>query len=133
MIRKRIILAFLAFGLVACGDDGMGPEDVAGTYTLETIDGNPLPWVTFETGADKIEITGGSVTLNADMTCSVSTTARVTFSGNVTTNTETHVCTYTIIDGDITLTRPSATDASASINGSALTITTDELVFVYRK
>ncbi len=132
MIR-RVVLAFLAFGLVACGDNGIGPEDVAGTYTLQTINGDPLPWVSFQTGADKIEVTAGSVTLNADMTCSVSTTGRGTLSGNVTTFTETHVCTYTLIEGAITLTRPSATDVGGSINGSALTITTDELVFVYRK
>ena len=132
MIR-RVVLTFLALGLVACGDDGIGPEDVAGTYTLQTIDGNPPPWVTFQIGADKIEVTAGSVTLNADMTCSLSTTFRATLSGNITTNTETHVCTYTIIDGAITLTRPSATGASGSIIGSALTISDDEFVFVYRK
>ena len=39
----RVVLAFLVLGLVACGDDGVGPEDVAGTYTLESLDGEGLP------------------------------------------------------------------------------------------
>ena len=38
MIR-RVFLAFFVFGLVACGDDGTGLEDIAGTYTLQTVDG----------------------------------------------------------------------------------------------
>ena len=38
MIR-RVVLAFLAFGLVACGDDGIGPEDIVSTYTSDTQNG----------------------------------------------------------------------------------------------
>ena len=92
MIR-RVFLAFLVFGLVACGDDGTGLEDIAGTYTLQTVDGGGLPAVLEETGTTfLLEITAGSVTLNQDMTCSVISMFRVTEFGNVTTETETGVC-----------------------------------------
>ena len=47
MIR-RVFLAFLVFGLVACGDDGIRPEDIAGTYTLQTVNGEPFPFPTFQ-------------------------------------------------------------------------------------
>ena len=33
MVRK-VFLAFLVLGLVACGDDVTGPEDIAGTAIL---------------------------------------------------------------------------------------------------
>jgi len=42
MVRKGV--AFAA-GL-ACSN--LGPEDVAGTYTLESVEGELLPWVTVE-------------------------------------------------------------------------------------
>ena len=38
MIRT-VFLAFLVFGLLACGDDGIGPEDIVGTYTSDTLNG----------------------------------------------------------------------------------------------
>ena len=34
----RVFLAFLVLGLLACGDDVIGPEDIAGTYMLQSID-----------------------------------------------------------------------------------------------
>ena len=37
------MLAFLVFGLVACGDDSTGLEDIAGTYTLQTVEGGGFP------------------------------------------------------------------------------------------
>ena len=47
MIR-RVFLAFLVFALVACGDNGTGndgtdEESITGTYTLQSIDGDPEP------------------------------------------------------------------------------------------
>ena len=39
---RRVLLAFLVFGVTACGDS-TGPEDIAGTYMLQTIHGEELP------------------------------------------------------------------------------------------
>ena len=134
MIR-RVFLAFLVLGVTACGGDGTGPESVTGTYRLQSIDGDPLPFVVFQVGAEKIEVAAGSVTLNADMTCSNIGTFRITtITGNVTTNAVIDLCTYTINGGVLTLT--SVTDAtvtSGSIVGSALTLTNAGFVLIYRK
>ncbi len=135
MIR-RVFLAFWVFALVACGDDGTGLEDIAGTYTLQTVDGGGLPAVLEETETTfLLEITAGSVTLNQDMTCSVITMFRVTEFGIVTTDTMTGVCTYTFNNGAITLTiLASAETVSGSITGSTLTVTSEEgIVFIYEK
>jgi len=127
---RRVFLALLVLGLVACGDDVIGPEDIAGTYTLQSINGQSLPWGP-ETG---VEITAGSITINQSMTCSRSITGTATNGGTVVTVTDTEVCTYTFVNGVITFTWDSdgSTD-SGSIVGSQLTVTVDGDVLIFRK
>ncbi len=96
---RRVFLAFLVFGLVGCGDGSVSPADVAGTYTLLSVDGEGLPAVLAESIDFLFEVTAGSVTLNADLTCSHSVTERETDQGTVTTDIILQECTYTIDDG----------------------------------
>ncbi len=132
MIR-RVFLAVLIVGVTACGGDGTGLENVAGLYTLQTIDGAPLPWILLEVGANKIEVTAGSVTLNTDRTCSDSITLATTESGNVDSDTATDVCTYTTDGQAITLTYTDNSISVGTIIGSALTITDAGVAFIFRK
>ena len=132
MIR-RVFLAFLIFGITACGDDATGLEDVVGIYTLQTIEGDPLPWVLLQVGADMIEVIAGSVTLNADRTCTDSITLRITQGGIVTSDPETDECTYTTDGQAVTLSYEDDTVSSGSIIGSTLTITDDGFVFIFRR
>ena len=129
----RALLAFLVFALVACGDDGTGPESVVGTYTLQTADGEGLPFVIEDNPTFLFELTAGSVTLNQDMTCTYSLTSRETRDGTATTGTSTDVCTYTLNNGALTLTIPVNTTISGSISGSTLTLTSNFGVLVYEK
>lgn len=46
MRATATILAVAFAASLACAD--LGPEDVAGTYTLESVEGELLPWVTVE-------------------------------------------------------------------------------------
>ena len=127
---RRIFLALLVLGLVACGDDVIGPEDIAGTYTLQSVNGQSLPWV-LEAG---IEVTAGSVTINENMTCSRSLTATLTDGGTVVTVTNTDEGTYTFVNGAIMFAWDSdgSTD-SGSIVGSRLTLSADGDVLILRK
>ena len=69
MIR-RVFLAFLVFGVTACGDDGTGLQGITGTYTLQSIDGEGLPAVVSAVGDAVLqEVTAGSIILNEDTTC----------------------------------------------------------------
>ena len=139
MVRK-VFLAFLVLGLVACGDDVTGPEDIAGTYTLQSIDGQTLPWVILQVAnTSSIEFTAGSITISQNMTCSSSLTMTATDGSTVTTITNLDVCTYTFVNAAITFTWDSdgSTD-SGSIVGSQLTLNTqlgDVLsgVLIFRK
>ena len=142
MIRK-LFFVLLVFGLGACGGDGAsttGPDDTepesvtAGTYTLQSIDGEPLPVVIDQIGTYTLEFTAASITLNADLTCSDSFSIRETESGVVTTATVPDICTYTINAGAISVTYPSdGIVVGGSIVGSQLTLSDDGLVLIFQK
>ena len=120
----RVFLALLVVGLLACGD-AVGLEDIAGTYTMQTVDGDGLPWVLDEIGTTfLLEVTAGSVTLNQDMTCSFAFSLRETEDGTVTPRTETAVGTYRFNNGAIRLSFPAdGFELSGSLVGSTLTLT----------
>lgn len=62
MMRRLVMLA-LAGTLAACSTDATGPNgSVTGTYTLRTIDGQPLPY-TFSSG---LRLTSDQITLRTD-------------------------------------------------------------------
>ncbi len=138
MIRG-VFLAFLAFGMVGCGgDDVFSPESVAGTYTLQTLNGDALPAVRGEIGTSFTEVTAGSIILNENLSCSTSLSLRVTGGSTVTTGTAERVCTYALTsEGSITLTDTAnpldPTPPTGSIAGSSMTITEGEDVYVYQK
>ena len=144
MIR-RVFLAALVFGLVGCGITG--PEDVSGTYTLRTVriggGASPraeLPAVFFEIGTSfLVEVTAGSITLNEDLTCSLSITLRETDGGTVTTSPRTVVGTYTLgkafahsNDRWFTLTLPNADPPlifGGIMNGSGISLNTGSTIW----
>lgn len=64
MMRRLVMLA-LAGTLAACSTDATGPNgSITGTYTLRTIDGQPLPY-TFSSG---LRLTSDQITLMTDGT-----------------------------------------------------------------
>ena len=64
MMRRLVMLA-LASTLAACSTDSTGPNgSVTDTYTLRTIDGQPLPY-TFSSG---LRLTSDQITLMTDGT-----------------------------------------------------------------
>ena len=137
MIR-RVFLAFLVFAVVGCGVDVTDPGSVSGTYTLRTVDGENLPGVLFEIETTfLLEVLEGSITLDEDLTCSISMTFKETEDGTVTTRPETGACTYTLDSGSITLTTPDSDlppTLNGIISGSTITLTGDDgHVLVFKK
>ncbi len=112
MIR-RVFLAFLVFGLVGCGDDGISPEDaIIGTWKFQRITGGslaPQTW-TFTATTLTIMATAGDCTI---------------------------VSTYTLVDGTLTFTVTSRVGGSACAGAPVgtvavfeATVTTDGLRLV---
>ena len=102
-MRKCAVVSLL-FVLAACGDSSTEPEPIWGTYTLQTMAEQPLPYVIYQVGADKFEITAGDMRLDSDMTFSNTNTLRTTEIGVVTTRTITYSGTFTVNDSFLTFT-----------------------------
>ena len=109
MIR-RVFLVFLLFGLVACGDNGVSPEDaIIGTWKFHSITGGslaPQTW-TFTATTLTIEATAGNCTI---------------------------VSNYTLVDGTLTFTVTSRVGGSECVGAPVgtvavfeATVTTDAL------
>jgi hypothetical protein len=63
----RLLLAFGLSAGFAC-DDPLRPKNVAGTYVLRTVRGDPLPVVLWESGGARLRILADTLVLNADGT-----------------------------------------------------------------
>ena len=130
---RRTLFALSVLVLGACDDDGTAPESLVGRYTLQTVDGNPLPFVIIQVEADKVEVTAAHINLNKDRTCSDSFTLVTTEDGIETTESKTDVCTYTTNNTGITITFVGEDPFDGSIVGSQLTIIDLGIVFIYQK
>jgi hypothetical protein len=116
----------------ACGDS-TGPNSFLGVYTLETINGLPLPVTVLEDPTGRFEITGGQVTLNGNGTFSDRTDLRVTSGLEVLEFSDPVVGTY-VRNGD-RITFDAGIDGSYEMTLSGRTLTQFEpgLTFVYRR
>lgn len=116
-----------SLALTACGKDSSGPDtgaDIAGTYTLTTVNGSPLPFTTDEDATYKAEILASAITLRGDRTFSWSFTGRSTDNGTPTTDSETFTGTYTVNGSAIRLTDSEGyTDATVADGVITIVIT----------
>jgi len=70
MLFRTMSVALSAFSLAACAGDGTGPGPVhvTGTYTLQAFAGRRLPVALINSEGFRQELSGGTITLNADGT-----------------------------------------------------------------
>ena len=73
MMMKRLIAVLIVAGIAAggmwaCSGDSTSPSSIAGTYNLQTIDGQSLPVIVLEEGTDTVAVTAGFMRLNSDQT-----------------------------------------------------------------
>jgi hypothetical protein len=134
MLRRSFLSALAAIALLAaCGDSGTGPDDtnIAGSYTLQTINGNSLPW-RLGGGNDWFEFTSGSGNINADGTFTLTYNWRESISGQVDAGSEPLVGTYTRNGNAITFTEASTGDtATGTISGRQISVTSGGFVLVF--
>ena len=132
-MRRFLLLASLivvSATSVSCRDStGPTNSSIAGTNTLRTINGSPLPFV-LSPSNPKIEFVSSQATLNENGTWTSTTTARVTNGTSVTTQTDTASGTYTLngtalsfrdnSDGSMTL---------ATLSGNSIILTDSDTGF----
>ena len=141
LARSLAFAAVLAFG-TACGDNDSNAPDTShlGTYTLQSMVGDPVPSVVFELGDFKVEAVSGTLTLNSNGTWSESTTWRDTEGGTTGPNyTTTCTGSFQRNGGTMTFTGVETEDCEAGpfaatfTGGNTITVDPSGLNAVYRK
>lgn len=137
MMRRLIPLVALAVA-VACGSDSTTQPTVAslaGTWTLQTVNGNPLPFTISQTATDKVELLSDVVTASANGTYSENLQIRETLNGVSQTFTSADTGTFTVNGTAVTLTstQVGSTSGALSNNNHTLTLTEQGFVWVFAK
>jgi len=134
-MRSLISLALVI--LVACGDDSTTAptnDSVAGTWSLQSINGTGLPYVVFQIGADKVELVSDVVVAVASGAFTQTTVVRTTTSGQVTTESQADAGTWSLNGTAVTFQfNGDGTTGTGSISGNTMTIAESGFAFVYRK
>ena len=134
----RRLVACLALALFAScgGDSATGPTSasVAGTWSLQTVNGAALPFVLAQDGADKLEVTGDVITAAENGTFSSLTHFRSTISGEVSEDDIADTGTWTLSGSSVTFRFTSdGTAGTASISGGTMTFTQGSTALKYTK
>lgn len=133
---KRILIAGLCLLAVACGGDSAtgASSGIAGTYTLRTADGAPLPHVLSQSATSKQEVLSDAYVLTSGGTWSASAQIRTTINGQASISTAPATGTYTVSGASISLRNTGTnTSFSGTIDGTTLTLTGGGSVLVYMK
>ena len=133
MLRRSLLSLLLSAITLSC-DNAVGPDDLLGTWRLETVSGQALPFILEQDGARKVELTGETVTLLASGRQTMVTSFRVTENGNVFTESIPAPGNYTINGSTLLLTFDNDEDKyTAIVNGDTMSIDDIGLTFVYRR
>jgi len=131
---KRFVAACVVLLAIACGDSTSPSASVAGTWTLQTVNGAPLPFVIAQVGADKIELTSDVITANSNGSFTQMTTVKTTESGQVTTESIPDAGTYTQNGTAVTFTFNSdGSSGTGTLNGNTVTVASQGFSLVYTR
>jgi hypothetical protein len=136
MRRLAATVLVLAVTLAACGDStgpGLGLATPTGTYTLHTVNGNPLPYTVDEGDGFTLVIVSDAFTLQNGGRFSESFTLRVTENGITTTESGSGTGVWTITGTAITLTFDDGPAVSGTLSGGVMTLVDSGVSLVYRR
>lgn len=124
----------IAFTLAACGRDSVGPSPtpstIAGTYTINTLDGVTLPVTVIDLGAYQAKLASGTLGLISDGTYSLELTIRIEDSGNMRTVTQNDGGHWNIENRTVTLTSTQSSYAlTGTVSGNTMTLQNGTRVF----
>lgn len=137
---RKILLAGLTLALAACGNDitidtpNPVPSNLAGSYSLQSVDGAGLPFPVLDVGAYHIQISSGNLALNANKTYVLKFGLRVDDSGNIRFDADSDAGTWTQSDNALSFTSTKGDIArTATVSGGTMTMQSSVRVFVLRK
>ena len=133
----RLIACMLLLVGAACGGDSPTQptsSSVAGTWSLQTINGTGLPYIVAQTGSDKVELTSDVLTVVGSGSFTQITQVRVTQNGQVSTQSIPDAGSYVLNGTAVTFTFNSdGSSGTGSLSGNTLTVAEDGFAYVYRK
>ena len=134
--RQLSLLGLLALVLAGCADDGIAaPEEtMVGTYALQSVNGQSLPFVEEDdTTGTRFEIVGIEIDFAEDGTYALRQEFRVTEAGGAaTTEHEYANGTWTLTGTNLSLTEDGEL-ISAVLDGNSFTVSVEGMTFVFRK
>lgn len=132
---RRTITACLmlaASQVFACSPP-TSPLDLAGVYTLRTVNDRPLPYVLPQVGATVEEVLEDTFTLNPSGTYAEQGRKRLTTAGVVTIAFPIDAGTFTRRGDAVSLQSVIFPSTAGSIRGGVFTLVIGDLTLVYRK
>ena len=134
MFRRVVTAALIALSF-ACGESKVTDlHDIRGTWTLQTVNGAPLPYTTSGSGSNKTELVANTLTLYEGSTYSEMTQVRTTVNGQATTSTTTRDASYAIVMGGLVFNNNEGLPArNATLSGHTLTFTEAGFTRVFAK
>lgn len=135
MMRRLIPLVALAVA-VACGSDSTTQPtfaSLAGTWTLQSVNGSPLPFTISQSGTDKEELLSDVITASPNGTYTEVAQFRTTINGQSTVSTENDTGTFTLNGTAITVTGNLTGVNNGAVSGNTITLTEEGFVWVFQK
>lgn len=130
---RRLLLA-LVLAAACNGSDSTTPgASVAGTYTLQTVNGSPLPYTYLSSGPLQKAIVDDAITLTAAGTWTEQGDDRTTSNGVVTTSAVSDAGTYSVSGTTLSMASTANGAITGSLVGSTLTLNDQGLIAVYMK
>jgi hypothetical protein len=134
MLRRSLLSVVVSFVVLSCGDSTAPTNPLIGTWRLQTVSGQPIPYILEQDAGRKVELTGETVTLLASGRQTMVTSFRVTESGKVTLEDVPAPGSYTVNQSTLTLRFDTDSDIyTAIVNGDTMTIDDIGLTFLYRR
>jgi hypothetical protein len=124
-MRKAFALgaAITSLAILACGgSDAVGPEDVAGIYHLETVNGAALPAAVVQTATLRLEIVSSAYYLYSNGTYVAVTYLSETSNGVVTPRAWTEYGTFRVHGSSVTFNVTPGPGVDGVISGDELTL-----------
>ena len=132
---RRLVPLVLCFALACASDSTTTPTQasLAGTWSLQSINGIALPFVTSQTGTSKTEILSDIVTAAETGTYTEVAQVRTTLNGQATISTESDAGTYTVTGNAVTIRSSDGTSVSGTVKGNTFTVAGNGVAFEFKK
>lgn len=135
-MRKGLIglVALVALVSMSCSHDPVGIGTTRGEWTLETVNGQSLPYTMSGSGANKTELMSDVLMLYEGFTYDETVTLRTTVNGQATTTTTKKPGPYGISLGAMVFSFNDGTPSkTATVEGNKMTFSEANFVRVFTK